>query len=230
MFALAHLAIWQRDFMPARDLLVRTLTRTINQQEQNGGSLNPWSTSPHKSTEVFGQTPRCEYVVYLQQHPSDLSEAELGLIEEELRFPSGAPLPSVQPLTMSAVVFSPDCGFVLEAKGPPNFAPQEGNHLTGLKLESELRLAKAMILAFLLTMCAEIFLLLRQMREASTPSTRSRISFYTIAILAMGDGFTWLAFLTTGKCNSSNLFCFHRGSAFRESQSCSEYRICVSRW
>ena len=33
------------------------------------------------------------------------------------------------------------------------------------------------------------------MREASTPSTRSRISLYTVAILALGDGFTFLAFL-----------------------------------
>lgn len=214
IFALPHLAIWQRDFISAKDLLVRTLTRTINQQEQNGGSLNPWSTSPHRPTELFAQTPRCEYIVYLQQHPSDLSEAELGLIEEELRFPSGAPLPSVQPLTMSAMIFSPDCGFVLESKGPPNFAPQDGNHMTGLKLESELRLAKYTILAFLLTLCAEIFLLLRQMREASTPSTRSRISFYTIAMLAMGDGFTWIAFLTAGECVSSNIPYVHRDPSF----------------
>lgn len=191
--------------MPAKDLLVRTLTRIINHQEQNGGSSNLWSNSPHRPTELFAQTPRCEYIVYLQQHPSDLSEAELGLIEKELRFPQGAPLPSVPLLAMSAMVFSPDCGFVLESKGPPNFAPQNANHMTGPKLESELRLAKYTILAFLFTLCAEIFLLLRQMREASTPSTRSRISFYTISILAMGDGFTWVSFLAAGKCVSLNI-------------------------
>lgn len=105
-------------------------------------------------------------------------------------------MPSVPPLTMSAVIFSPDCGFVLESKGPPNFAPQDGNHLIGPKLESELRLAKHTIFIYSMTLCAEIFLLLRQMREASTPSIRSRISFYTIAMLAMGDGFAWIAFLT----------------------------------
>lgn len=86
--------------------------------------------------------------------------------------------------------------------------------MTGLKLESELRLAKYTILAFLLTLCAEIFLLLRQMREASTPSTRSRISFYTIAMLAMGDGFTWIAFLTAGECVSSNIPYVHRDPSF----------------
>jgi len=210
IFALPHLAIWQRDFIPAKDLLGQTLTRTMIQQEQNGNNLNPWSASPQRPTELFAQIPHCEYIVYLQQHPLDRSETELRPVEEELRFPSGAPLPSVQPLTMSAMVFSPDCGFVLESKGPPDFAPQDGNHLTGPKLESELRLAKHTILAFLLTLCAEVFLLLRQMREASTPSTRSRISFYTIAMLAMGDGFTWIAFLTVGKCVSLNLPHLHR--------------------
>jgi len=33
------------------------------------------------------------------------------------------------------------------------------------------------------------------MRESCTPSTRSRISLYTIAILALGDGFTFMTFL-----------------------------------
>jgi hypothetical protein len=33
----------------------------------------------------------------------------------------------------------------------------------------------------------QITLLMRQMKEASTPSTRSRVSFYTIAMMSMGD-------------------------------------------
>lgn len=99
---------------------------------------------------------------------------------------------------MSAVVFSPDCGFVLESKGPPDFAPQEGNHLNGPKLEASLRQARYIILACSLALCTEVVILLRQMKDASTPSTRSRISFYTIAVLAMGDGFVSLVLMTTG--------------------------------
>ena len=108
-------------------------------------------------------------------------------------------MPSVPPLSISAVIFSPDCGFTLESKGPPDFAPQEGDHLTGPKLESYLRLAKHTILTFSFALCTEVYILLRQMRDASTPSTRSRISFYTIAMLAMGDGFAWIALMTIGE-------------------------------
>ena len=165
------------------------------------GSLNPSTTSPLSSFESFAQAPRCEYLVYLQQHPLKDTESEFDItnIEKELRFPTGAPLPSVPPLAMSAVIFSPDCGFVLESKGPPQYAPQEGNHLTGPKLESYLILARQLILAYSLCLCVEVFILLRQMREASTPSIRSRISFYTVAVLAMGDGFTWIVFMTIGE-------------------------------
>ena len=175
------------------------------QQDRLDGSLNPWSTSPHVSTEFFAQTPRCEYVVYLQQHPLDIDIINIQRIEDELRLPVGAPLPTVPPLKMSAILFSPDCGFVLESKGPPDFPPQTGDHLTGPKVETYLGLARRAILVYSLALCVQVFILLRQMKEASTPSIRSRISFYTIAILAMGDGFAWVVFMTIGESFPSHL-------------------------
>ncbi len=98
-------------------------------------------------------------------------------------------------MTMSAVIFSPDCGFVLESKGPPAYTPQEGLHLAGPKLESYINLAKRHVLTYAAMLVMQVLLLMRQMREASTPSTRSRVSFYTIAMMSMGDGFAFMGFL-----------------------------------
>lgn len=139
--------------------------------------------------------PHCEFIVYLQQHPMPFTKAELEGVEQELRFPTGAPLPTIPAMRMSALIFSPDCGFVLESRGPPSFAPQEGTHLVGEKLEAHIRLAKRGILAFGILICAEIFLLLRQMNDTSTPSTRSRVSFYAIALMGLGDGFVCVGFM-----------------------------------
>lgn len=124
-----------------------------------------------------------------------LTQAELEGVEQELRFPIGAPLPIIPAMRMSALLFSPDCGFVLESRGPPDFNIQQGAHLVGQKLEAHISLAKRGILVFGILMCAEIFLLLRQMNETSTPSTRSRVSFYTIALMGLGDGFVCVGFM-----------------------------------
>lgn len=154
---------------------------------------------------MFAQVPQCEYIVYLQQHPLEIDPREIQRVEVELQLPTGAPLPSVQPLSMSAVLLSPDCGFLLESKGPPDFAPQDADHLTGPKIESYLSLARRLSLICSLALSLEVFILLRQMREASTPSIKNRISFYTISILAMGDCFAGMVFMTIGKHKSKSL-------------------------
>lgn len=141
--------------------------------------------------------PQCEFIVYLQQHPIPSTKAELEGVEKELRFPTGAPLPTISAMKMSALIFSPDCGFVLESRGPPDFAPQQGTHLVGQKIEAYIRLAKRGILAFGVLICAEIYLLLRQMNDTSTPSTRSRVSFYAIALMGLGDGFSSVGLMLT---------------------------------
>jgi hypothetical protein len=43
-----------------------------------------------------------------------------------------------------------------------------------------------------MTLAFQLYFLIQQMKETATPSMRSRVSFYTIAIMALGDGFTFL--------------------------------------
>lgn len=197
VFALPHLTLTEESFIGARQLLNKTLDDSIRLQESASetNALSPWSSSPQSTSDLFLPTPHCEYVVYLQQHPVDCGDMDVGSIEQELKEPTGRLDLSSPPIKMSALLFSPDCGFVLESKGPPNFAPQHGQHLQGPKLEAYIRSGKHAVLAFAVLLCAEVSLLLRQMRDASTPSTRSRISFYTIGMMAMGDGFVCMSFL-----------------------------------
>lgn len=169
---------------------------TIDAQEAEFGSIsNPWTSSPHNPSDAVFPVPHCEFIIYLQQHPNEDTSIDFGKLEKELRFPTGASIPSAPNIRMSVLIFSPDCGFVLESKGPPEFAPQEGLHLNGRKLESYMRVARRCILAFAAVISAQVFLSIRQMKDASTPSTKSRVSFYTIAMMALGDGFACMGFM-----------------------------------
>lgn len=194
-----HFVLSSNDFALAQQYLNRTLHDHLIEQENllTSASLNPWSSSPTSPSESMYLAPQCEFIVYLQQHPISFTKAELEGIEQELRYPTGASLPTIPAMKMSALIFSPDCGFVLESRGPPDFAPQQGTHLVGQKLEAYIRLAKRGILAFGVLICAEIFLLLRQMNDTSTPSTRSRVSFYAIALMGLGDGFACFGLMLT---------------------------------
>ncbi|KAK8209432.1 putative RING finger ubiquitin ligase [Phyllosticta capitalensis] len=207
IFGLPHLALSNHTFNLGREVLNRTLNETIEKQKKGILEDNtPWSST--MEGEDLYSVPHCEYVIYLQQHPVPVelpgsaaaAENAMALrnFEEELRFPYRPFLPRTPDMKMSMVAFSPDCGFTIESKGPPDVAPQEGQHLKGPKSEAYAFVARRHVLIFTGIISAQLVLLLRQMKEASTPSTRSRISFYTIAILALGDGFALLGFALFG--------------------------------
>jgi hypothetical protein len=146
-------------------------------------------------------TTHCEFILFLQEAPVQLldrhgqpyKQPDLDWLEHEIRYPTGANVPLHSQLAMDMVGFSPDCGFVIESKGPPDFSPSEAMHLVGLKTEEFNEEAKRSILAFAITLAVQLMFIIKQAKEAATPSTRNRISFYTIAMMALGDGFIFLA-------------------------------------
>ncbi|KAH0547571.1 hypothetical protein FGG08_000296 [Glutinoglossum americanum] len=205
LFALPHFSLSPHTYSLVQGLLNKTLSSAILAQESSMSKspIYPWASSSNHPSDILFPTPRCEYVVYLQQDPVEfkigrVSSATLKLLEDELRFPTGAPVPNAPDMVMSMTLFSPDCGFVLESVGPPESTTHSANHLRGPKIESFLWLVKRVSALFAIISGLQIVLLIRQMNEAATPSTVSRISFYTIAIMAMGDGFMLMGFLTAG--------------------------------
>jgi len=188
IFGLPHLALSNHNYRSAQELLNRTLGLAIEQQEEGLlQSFRPWSQAPEGTSES-AFAPTCDLVVYLQQHlvpvpgvkPGPDQESLISFIENEIRFPTGASIPYTQQMVFSMVAFSPDCGYVIESKGPPDFAPQESNHLRGLKIEVEYERARSHLLLSLPSLvanyssscarCAMQALLLPGAESASIPS------------------------------------------------------------
>ncbi|RDW94911.1 hypothetical protein BP5796_00674 [Coleophoma crateriformis] len=211
IFALPHLANSMENYKSAQKLLNRTLEQTVNRLEKSIwlDASNPWTSSPNSQNDAMFPAPHCEYIVYVQVHPINsqtLTSLEtfpsdsrkdttlVHQIEDELRFPTGAPLELVPRLQMSTVISSPDCGFMLESKGPPKFAPSDGDHLLGLKQEVWLYQVRKWLLVFAGVVFAQILVLKIQMKEASTPSTIARISLFTAGIMVMADSLVFASF------------------------------------
>ncbi|CBX98770.1 hypothetical protein IAQ61_007611 [Plenodomus lingam] len=192
IFALPHLQSSQYHYSLSQSFLNWTIHETIKRQENRVFPLwNPWTSSAEGSNEAIFQGHHCEFVLYLQEIPSQY-KVDMDWLEHEMRYPTGASIKQHAPFSMSFVGFSPDCGFVIESKGPPDFPPSEAAHLSGSKTEDFNERTRHSIIAFSVTLAFQLSFLIQQMKETATPSMRSRVSFYTIATMALGDGFTFL--------------------------------------
>ncbi|CAN8095572.1 unnamed protein product [Discula destructiva] len=202
IFGLPHLAPDENYFRSSQKLLNQTIDEILLKKERSAftDQSNPWTSTSAGADDAWNPSPHCEYVVYLQVHaikyevpswmpfwenPQDL----VHKIEAELRNPTGTPISHVPELQMSAVVYSPDCAYFLESKGPPHFTELAGNnHLVGFKEEIWIWDVNLFILMMAAIVFGQIFLLKSQMKESYTPSTLGRISFWTLMILVLADG------------------------------------------
>jgi hypothetical protein len=192
IFGLPHLLFSQHLFSASQTFLNRTILETIERQQNRAFPLwNPWTSSADGGNEGMFQGHHCEVVLYLQEAPSQ-NGVDIGWLEHEMRNPTGAPIPKQLSVQMNLVAFSPDCGFVIESKGPPDYSPSEAYHLIGSKTEQYNDRARHGIIVFAMSLAFQLYFLIQQMKETATPSMRSRVSFYTVAIMALGDGFTFL--------------------------------------
>ncbi|KAI1104875.1 hypothetical protein F4804DRAFT_305762 [Jackrogersella minutella] len=204
IFGLPHFTTRPDFFESSRALLNRTLEKALEKKEQHTftDQIDPWTSTLDSPGEAWNPTPHCEYLLYVQVHPLD--QDLLGVqptltgpenvakaiqdIEDELRFPQGTGHRRIPRLQMSAVVYSPDCAFFLETKGPPAFAPVDGKHMVGVKQEIFLHSVSTFLLGLALIVFGQLQLLKLQMRETSTPSTLGRVSFYTGCMMLLADG------------------------------------------
>lgn len=212
IFGLPHMTLGPSFFYSSQKLLNETLDNILRRKEKNVFSepFNPWSASIEPQGQGWNPTPHCEYVLYAQVHPLDpqqlgrkisgdnaqerLGKGSLvGDLENELRHPTGAPVGGYPELQMSTVMWSPDCSYFLESKGPPVFASIDGNHLIGNKEEILIYGGKMWLMAFAAIFLGQVYLLKTQMRESSTPSTIGRVSFYTAGSMLLADGLIFAA-------------------------------------
>lgn len=206
IFGLPHLAPDENGFRSSQKLLNQTLREALDEKERSAfvDQGNPWTANVGGTEDGWNHSPHCEYVVYLQIHPlgQDGSPSMVGqrasadavrdavkMIEDELRYPTGAPIHHIPELQMSAIVYSPDCAFFLESKGPPEFPVAQGyNHLVGFKEEVWMYDVNFWTLTLAAIAFGQLYLLKLQMRESYTPSTMGRVSFWTCLVMVLADG------------------------------------------
>lgn len=217
LFGLPHLTQGLGQFTSSTALLNKTMANKMKRLDNMFWTdvSNPWPSSPESQRDVAIPIPQCEFVVYVQVHPINLglvlskNYADptdiVRNIEQELRFPNGAPVSEVPPLRVSTVIFSPDCGFILESKGPPSFPSADGDHLVGRKHEVYLHKVQSWMLIFAMVIFGQLLLLKIQSKEASTPSTIGRVSISTISMLLMADGLLFSC-LSLVNAISGNIF------------------------
>jgi transmembrane E3 ubiquitin-protein ligase len=204
IFGLPHLSPSPDFFHSSKLLLNQTISHYLVEKGKDhfADFTMPWGSDPENNIDTLNPSPHCEYVLYAQVHPPDRDRLDMTSfnpqvenmaeiihdIEQELRFPIGAPVRGVPELQMSAVVWSPDCAFFLETKGPPHYAAADGQHLIGMKDEIIYYQAKVWLLIYAAVIFAQVYLLKQEMKESYTPSTIGRISYYTTSMLVMADG------------------------------------------
>ncbi|KAI8625380.1 hypothetical protein F5Y19DRAFT_268884 [Xylariaceae sp. FL1651] len=209
IFGLPHLTTRPEFFESSQALLNRTLGKTLSRKETRAvtDQTDPWASTINAPSEVWNPTPHCEYLLYIQIYPldHDILQVQPSLtgpenvikaihdIEDELRFPQGTPRGATPRLQMSTVLYSPDCAFFLESKGPPAYSPADGEHLLGVKQEVFLYSVSTWLLGLALAIFGQVQLLKLQMRETSTPSTLGRVSFYTGSMMLLADGIIFAA-------------------------------------
>lgn len=214
IFGLPHLTNDEGHFVTSQKRLNRTLEKTVEKMERElwRDLANPWSATPDTQGDATMPSPHCEFVVFVQVQPIKLDHSRdqyfgsldiLEEIERELRSPNGAPIPEAPKLEMSTVIFSPDCGFMLESKGPPRYSPKIAQHLVGKKQEFWYHQIHTKLNAFAVIIFAQILLLKIQSKEASTPSTIGRVSLYTVALMLLADAliFSFMSFISAFATN-----------------------------
>ncbi|ODV62285.1 ubiquitin-protein ligase TUL1 ASCRUDRAFT_74705 [Ascoidea rubescens DSM 1968] len=133
----------------------------------------------------------CEYVSYLHVdsiNDSNLNTHDINEIEKELRNPIGRPVKKLPNLKISTGVFySPDCGILLKIN--------EKNPLIGVRKEVHLKSLRNIVLIGIIILFSQILLTIRQMDYTNTPSSISKISFYSISIMNLIDGSLCMLFI-----------------------------------
>lgn len=171
--ALPHFTSSKEEFARATAVMNSSLTKIWEHIDQGQREDSPLTVAP-----------KCELIVWLRQKPLAGGYLYIEEIEDELRNPEGAPIGSPPLMAFSAVVFSPDCAYILEA-----------NAVYGPKAEVYTDLYRRLMAALCLILVLQILLIKRQMEKCATPSTRSRVSYHTFGIAAFGDGLVLFALI-----------------------------------
>ncbi|KAG1143058.1 hypothetical protein G6F37_011401 [Rhizopus arrhizus] len=171
-------------FTDARKVLVEQIDKRIEELEDDR-SLD-WESSDESD---YPAPFSCQFQMFSQLNPvpKDITQSDLLEYEQELANPQGISTIRPPPLLLSSELYSPNCHLLLSI-----------DKQAGIKIEKYYK--KAVAYAGMASVIAviQIFALIHQMEFTPTPSSVSNVSYWTIAIQAIMDGYLCLLHLTTG--------------------------------
>ncbi|KAG1174625.1 hypothetical protein G6F70_004731 [Rhizopus microsporus] len=171
-------------FVDTRKILVEQIDKKIEELDKS-----PYWDWEVNDESAYPPSFYCQFQMFAQLNPvpKEITQSDLLDYEKELADPQGISTVKPPPLLLSAELYSPNCQLLLSIDKEP-----------GIKIEKYYR--KAVAYAGMATAIAiiQIFALIHQMEFTPTPSSVSNVSYWTIAIQAVMDGYLCLLHLTTG--------------------------------
>ncbi|KAI9246092.1 hypothetical protein BDA99DRAFT_447589 [Phascolomyces articulosus] len=178
--------------VPTNESMISSRTALIEQIDKRVEelkSLSLWGDQIIDDRELpmsvnFG----CVFEIFAQLEPvpSDVKLFQLLEYEKETENPQGISTIRPPPLKMSSVMYSPNCGLAMTS--------DDG---VGTKLERYYSKAVSYATMAIILAIIQIFALIHQMEYTPTPSSVSNVSYWTIAMQSMMDGYLCLLHLTT---------------------------------
>lgn len=176
---LQHLTLKEENFLSSKNVTIDFL-RTVLFDERKDDKLSESEADFTYLTTLFDKSENhCEYITYLHIDAINLTKDQIKELDEELKNPIGRPIDfhRIPKLKLTGFMYSPDCS--IEVEFP---------ELEGVKSEIEDFRLNKIVIAGIVLLFAQIFLLLKQMQYCNTPSTISRVSYYTIWLMSLVDG------------------------------------------
>ena len=157
----------------------------------------------YRSTETIDSslfTPiQCDMILFLTVLPlQGISQEALTLYENELRFPTGQTILRPPAMELSGVMYSPDCGTALEWRDEK-----------AIKVEKFWHAGRVIGVFAGLLAGLQVWIVLKEMAERGSPSSVSKVSFWTIALQAVMSGYCTGIYLVTAILLGTHLFTSH---------------------
>lgn len=168
-YGLPHLLLDETYFEEAKDIMVKSLNQSLNAKKRD-----PYYGIIQEAERL---AENCEYIIYGHIRSTGLTPEEVQDIEDELKYPLGRPHRPTPPLRLQASLYSPDCAIGISTV-----------NAKGEKEEQYYRRVRNCVLAGTALLLIQTVVLTMQMKDTSTPSTISRISFISVALTALVDG------------------------------------------
>lgn len=170
-YGLSHLTMGDKNFAIAKTLMTQFSNMT-NDNELTMDDMNYGIVKAHE---------QCEYIAFIQFAKTNFTHERLREIDEELETPTGRPLPHEIPKIVieEYLLYSPDCGKVLSLK--------PGSVFSGKKTEVTRAQMRNVLTGILVLVGFQLFLVLRQIKNAQTPGQLSLISSKTLFLLGYQD-------------------------------------------